>query len=123
MKADKDIKKRNQVKRFSIGTAGGFLLIVGIIAIPYPGPGWLIVISALAILATEFDWAKNLLSVVKTRYDAWEEWMKQQGIFVRSIFWLFTCAVVIVTIWLLNGYGLINDWFKLGLDWVNSPLL
>ncbi len=40
---------KRQLRRIAIGIVGGLLLVVGIIAIPYPGPGWLIVFTALAI--------------------------------------------------------------------------
>ena len=34
-----------------------------------PGPGWAIVFVGLAILATEFDWARRLLAYARERYD------------------------------------------------------
>lgn len=113
---------KRRAKRISIAIFGGLLLPVGIVAIPYPGPGWLIVFAGLAILATEFDWAQRLLDFAKGKYDAWQDWLKLQAWWVKAIFWALTCVVVIVTIWLLNGYGLINQWFNLGQDWVISPL-
>ena len=33
-----DVKKRRHVQKIAVGLAGGFVLIIGIIAIPYPGP-------------------------------------------------------------------------------------
>ena len=32
-----------------------------------------------------------------------------------------TAAITITTIWLLNGYGLIDNWLDLNLDWVHGP--
>lgn len=113
---------KRKIHRTSIAIIGGIVLIIGIIAIPYPGPGWLIVFAGLAILATEFDWAQRLLDFAKGKYDAWQDWLKLQAWWVRATFWTLTCAVVIITIWLLNGYGLINQWLNLGQDWVRSPL-
>ncbi len=115
-------KFRRRSKKTAIGILGGLVLIIGIICIPYPGPGWLIVFAGLGILSTEFDWAKRLLDFAKGKYDAWQAWLKSQPLAVKTAFWLLTCAVVIVTIWLLNGYGLINGWLHLGQDWVQSPL-
>ena len=45
------------------------MLGVGIVAIPYPGPGWAIIFVGLAILATEFEWAHRLLRYTRERYD------------------------------------------------------
>lgn len=111
-----------EARRAVIGTVGFTLLIIGIIAIPYPGPGWLIVFTALAILSTEFAWAQRLLVFAKSKYDRWESWVRQQGRLVQIIFFVLTCLVVVLTIWLLNGYGFINQWLGLGHDWVNSPI-
>lgn len=113
---------KKQLKRLFIGTVGGLLLIVGILAIPYPGPGWVIVFSALAILSTEFDWAKRILHYAKGKYDKWQLWVKEQNIWVRGIFIVLTFFVVIMTIWLLNGYGYMSDIFNLGWDWIRSPI-
>lgn len=111
-----------ETKRTVIGFVGGTMLLVGIVAIPYPGPGWLIVFASLAILSTEFTWAQRLLLFTKSKYDAWEDWVRQQGWPIQVLFWLLTALVVVVTIWLLNGYGFINQWLSLDQDWVQSPI-
>ncbi|MEO5949944.1 MAG: TIGR02611 family protein [Candidatus Saccharimonadales bacterium] len=115
-------KAKSRIRRIGIGIAGGLVLIIGVIAIPYPGPGWLIVFAGLAILATEFAWAQRLLDVAKGKYDAWQAWLARQSFVVKALIWTLTAFVVIITVWLLNGYGLINNWLHLGLDWVQSPL-
>lgn len=112
-----------KLRRVVVGVVGGLVLIVGIIAIPYPGPGWLIVFMGLAILSTEFSWAERVLGFARGKYDAWEEWLKHQSWWVRAIFLILTAAVVVVTLWLLNTYGLINSWLNLGQDWLDSPIL
>lgn len=112
---------KRQAKRTAIGILGGIVLIVGIIAIPYPGPGWLIVFTGLAILATEFDWARRVLDIAKGKYDAWQRWLAGQSVWVRALFWTLTCLVVVITIWLLNGYGILNSLLGLHQDWLRSP--
>lgn len=112
----------SRLKRILVGVVGGMVLLIGIITIPYPGPGWLIVFAGLGILSSEFDWAKRLLNSLRKRYDAWQKWLSFQPLYVRAGFWLMTFVVVVVTIWLLNGYGILNDVFDLELDWVASPL-
>lgn len=119
---DEKIKTR-RIQKLTTGIAGGAVLIVGIIAIPYPGPGWLIVFAGLAILAKEFPWAARLLKIGRGKYDDWNRWIKNQNLLVRSLTFVGTAIVVIVTVWLVNGYGLINSWFGLGWDWLRSPLL
>ncbi len=113
---------KRQTKRTAIGILGGVVLVAGVVMIPYPGPGWLVVFAGLGILSTEFAWAKRVLTYARGKYDAWEAWLKKQPRAIKATFWLLTCGVVIVTIWLLNGYGFMNDFLHLGWDWVRSPL-
>ena len=116
------MKLKKQAKRVGIAVIGGIVLLAGIVMIPYPGPGWLVVFAGLGILSTEFEWAQDVLHFARKKYDAWADWVKRQNAVVKSLIWLMTALVVVVTIWLLNGYGLINQVLGLGWDWVKSPL-
>lgn len=109
-------------QRLVVSVSGGSVIIIGVIAIPYPGPGWLIVFAGLGILSKEFIWAAKALSYARKKYDAWNVWIKDQNRFVQSITFIITCVVVVVTVWIFNGYGLLNSWFSLGQDWLRSPL-
>lgn len=109
-------------KKVGIGIIGGIIVLAGIIAIPYPGPGWLMVFAGLAILATEFDSAQRILDRLRVKYDNWMEWLRRQSNLVRFVFFLITSIVVIATIYLFNGYGYLNDFLRLDFDWVDSPL-
>ena len=40
--------------RLVIGVVGTLVVLVGLVLVPLPGPGWLIVIFGLGILAIEF---------------------------------------------------------------------
>jgi len=113
---------KRQIKRAFIAIVGSIVIVAGIIMIPYPGPGWLVVFAGLGILSIEFDGAKRVLDYVRGKYDAWAEWVARQNVVIKSLIWLFTAAFVILTIWLVNGYGVINHFFHLGMDWVDSPL-
>lgn len=113
---------KRKTKKTLIGILGGIVLVAGVIMIPYPGPGWLVVFAGLGILSTEFEWAQRLLHFAKSKYDAWEAWIRRQNRTVRALFLLLTGVVVVVTIWLLNGYGFINHLLGLGWDWLDSPL-
>lgn len=46
--------------RLGVAVVGGLVLLVGIITIPGPGQGWATVFLGLAILSTEFRWARRL---------------------------------------------------------------
>jgi len=41
---------------------GGFaLLVLGVVMLVTPGPGWLAIAGGIGLLATEFEWARRLL--------------------------------------------------------------
>ncbi len=71
--------------RVVVGVVGLAVLGVGILAIPYPGPGWAIVFVGLAILATEFEWARLALKFTRERYDRVMAWFKRQGLWVQAL--------------------------------------
>ena len=50
-----------RVKRVVIGVIGTTLLILGVVLIVLPGPASLIIPLGLAILATEFAWARRVI--------------------------------------------------------------
>ena len=74
---------KRHTKRVAIGVAGGVVVLIGIVLIPYPGPGWLIVFAGLAILATEFTFAQRVLDTARARYEQWVAWLKRQATWVQ----------------------------------------
>ncbi|HSX28294.1 MAG TPA: TIGR02611 family protein [Candidatus Saccharimonadales bacterium] len=69
MRGLKDIWRRTPplIRKPFIFAVGGLIVIVGIILIPLPGPGWAIVFVGLAILATEFELAMRLKITTQNR--------------------------------------------------------
>ncbi len=112
-----------RTRRILVGFVGWLVLLVGIVMIPYPGPGWVVVVVGLSILATEFERAKRFNDFARAKYDNWQVWITAQPPFIRAIFWCLTAATVIVTLWLLNMYGQLDSWFNLHQQWLSSPLL
>jgi tellurite resistance protein TerC len=56
---------KGTIKRFLVGSAGGIVLLVGILMIVLPGPAIFCIPAGLAILATEFAWARRWMEKVK----------------------------------------------------------
>ena len=105
-----------------VAVIGLVVLGVGILAIPYPGPGWAIVFIGLGILATEFDWARRLLAYARVRYDRVMDWFKRQGLFVQALGALFTMAIVVGTLWLLGAVHWSAGIVGLEHEWLKSPI-
>ncbi|WP_214416692.1 TIGR02611 family protein [Sphaerisporangium fuscum] len=91
-----------------IGVCGATLVVTGLLLVPLPGPGWLIVFAGLALLATEFVWAHRLLEFGKKTLAAWTDWLKRQGWPVRILVGTLTLvlAAVIVVLTLKYTVGL-----------------
>jgi uncharacterized protein (TIGR02611 family) len=107
--------------RIAVGVIGLVVLVFGIIAIPYPGPGWAIVFIGLGILATEFDWAQRLLAHVRERYDRVMDWFHGQPAIVQILGGLITALVVFATLWLLGAVDWVARIFDIEHEWLNSP--
>jgi len=110
------------IYRLVVGIVGLAVLGVGILAIPYPGPGWAIVFIGLAILATEFTWARKLLKFTRERYDLVMDWFKRQGLWVQALGIAFTAAVVVGTLWLLGALAWAAALVGLEQSWLKSPV-
>ena len=50
---------------FLVGLA---VVVAGVILLPLPGPGWLIIFAGMAIWATEFGWAQRVLRWTKAKF-------------------------------------------------------
>lgn len=55
------------VKRFAVTIVGLALLAVGVALMVLPGPGILLLVAGLAVLATEYVWARTLLVRAKRK--------------------------------------------------------
>jgi uncharacterized protein (TIGR02611 family) len=82
-----------------IALIGGIVVTVGIILIPFPGPGWLIVIAGLAIWAVEFVWARRLLHFTRARLERWWHWLGRQHWTVRALAGLVGLVFVAAVLW------------------------
>ena len=54
-------------KRIAVTVAGFVLLLAGVVMMVTPGPGILLIIAGLAVLATEYVWAERMLNLAKQK--------------------------------------------------------
>lgn len=57
-------RQRSRFIRVPFAVAGFFVLLLGVIMLFTPGPGWALIIFGLGLLALEFDWAEHTLERV-----------------------------------------------------------
>jgi uncharacterized protein (TIGR02611 family) len=84
----------NMTYRIGIGVLGVAVILLGLLLVPLPGPGWFIVFLGLGILATEFAWAERLLDFGNAKLRAWLAWVNRQHLAVRALITLATLAFV-----------------------------
>lgn len=73
------------MKKFFTGLVGGTVILFGVILLVLPGPGALVIAAGLAILATEFLWARRAMRKAKgtvasvRRKSGLRAWMRRVG--------------------------------------------
>lgn len=55
------------VRKVVVGVTGGTVVLVGVAMIVLPGPAVVVIPAGLALLATEFVWARRLLDKSRAR--------------------------------------------------------
>ena len=72
------------MRKLVVAITGGTLLLLGLAMIALPGPAIVVIPAALAILATEFLWARHALQKCKSAIGAaqkqsrWLNWLKRR---------------------------------------------
>lgn len=97
--------------RITVGVVGGLIVLGGIILLPLPGPGWVIIFLGIGLWATEFVWAKRLLQFARRNVKAWTEWIGRQEWWVRALLGL---AVLLIVAAVIAGYV----WWKGVPGWI-----
>lgn len=90
--------KRHVLFRLARMAAGFLLLILGIAAIPLPGPGWALVAAALVILAQDFVWAERTLRFIRKQVPG----VPEEGVIPRNTWYVMGGATTVTigfTIW------------------------
>ncbi len=85
--------------RVVVAVIGAAVVVGGVILIPLPGPGWLIVFGGLAILSTEFEWAGRLLDFARRQVRGWTHWVGRQSLVVRGLIGLVGLLFVWGVLW------------------------
>lgn len=91
----------HRIYRLVVGLVGLIIVVVGLLMVPFPGPGWVVVFVGLAVWASEFEWAQRLLQRAKHTLKVWTEWLRPQPWWVKGLALLITFAAVAAIFWLL----------------------
>jgi uncharacterized protein (TIGR02611 family) len=99
--------------RVGVGVVGTLIIIVGIILLPLPGPGWLVIFAGLFVLSTEFEWAERLLHFARDKVHGWTEWVKAQSLVVRMLIALGSLLILAAALWVYVAWQGIPGWIPL----------
>ncbi|MEU4998902.1 TIGR02611 family protein [Streptomyces sp. NPDC021622] len=98
-----------QVGVFIVGFA---VVAAGIVMLPLPGPGWLVIFGGMAIWATEFVWAQLVLrwtkrKVTEAAQRALDPKVRRRNIILTTIGLVIVAVLVAVYVW---KFGLEMPW-------------
>jgi len=107
------------IYRIVVGVVGLLIVSLGLIMVPFPGPGWLVVFLGLAIWASEFEWGQRLLHRATGALHTWATWLRPQPWWVKGLTLVLTVVAVALVFWLLFLVGgvpgflpdSIEEWF------------
>src|SRR3954447_22181706 len=105
------------VLRIGVGTLGTLVVALGIVLIPFPGPGWAVVILGLAIWSLEFTWAKRLLEYTKRRVRGWTKWVTTRPWPLRAVIGVAGLLFVGAVVWASVRLSFHVDLVQEGLQW------
>ncbi len=94
-------RKTYHVYRAGVAFLGLTIIILGLILVPLPGPGWLIVFLGVGVLASEFPWARRLHTFASIQLRRWNAWMLASPWWVRISVALGTFVFVCACFWIL----------------------
>ncbi|MCX4678496.1 TIGR02611 family protein [Streptomyces sp. NBC_01433] len=98
-----------QVGVFIVGLA---VVVAGIIMLPLPGPGWLVIFGGMAIWATEFVWAQLVLrwtrrKVTEAAQRALDPKVRRRNIILTSVGLVIIAVLVGIYVW---KFGITMPW-------------
>lgn len=68
----------NGTYKVLITIIGIAVVVIGLILVPLPGPGWLIVFVGLTVLGSEYHWARRLTSWLRMQLARFWQWWRSR---------------------------------------------
>ncbi|WP_455355165.1 TIGR02611 family protein [Streptomyces sp. SYSU K217416] len=98
-----------QVGVFVVGLG---VVVAGVIMLPLPGPGWLVIFGGMAIWATEFVWAQLVLrwtkrKVTEAAQKALDPKVRRRNIALTTVGLVIVAVLVGIYVW---EFGIAMPW-------------
>ncbi|WP_189109256.1 TIGR02611 family protein [Streptomyces camponoticapitis] len=109
IKSSKTLHMSWQVGVFVVGLA---VVGVGVVLLPLPGPGWLIIFGGMAIWATEFVWAQLVLrwtrrKVTEAAQKALDPKVRRRNVILTSVGLAIMAVLAGIYLW---KFGFVMPW-------------
>jgi uncharacterized protein (TIGR02611 family) len=109
IKARRTLHLSWQVGVFVVGLA---VVGAGVVMLPLPGPGWLVIFAGMAIWATEFVWAQLVLrwtkrKVTEAAQRALDPKVRRRNIILTTVGLVIVAVLVGIYVW---KYGIVMPW-------------
>ncbi|WP_030918751.1 TIGR02611 family protein [Streptomyces sp. NRRL B-24720] len=109
IKASRALHVSWQVGVFVVGLA---VVVAGIVMLPLPGPGWLVIFGGMAIWATEFVWAQLVLrwtrrKVTEAAQKALDPKVRRRNIILTVVGLVIVAVLVGIYVW---KFGITMPW-------------
>ncbi|HEY9369840.1 TIGR02611 family protein [Streptomyces sp.] len=109
IKARRTLHVSWQVGVFVVGLA---VVGAGVVMLPLPGPGWLVIFGGMAIWATEFVWAQLVLrwtkrKVTEATQRALDPKVRRRNIILTTIGVVIIAVLLAIYIW---KFGVVMPW-------------
>ncbi|RBM24376.1 TIGR02611 family protein [Streptomyces sp. PT12] len=98
-----------QVCVFLVGLV---VVVIGVIMLPFPGPGWLVIFAGMAIWGTEFVWAQLVLrwtkrKVAQAAQRALDPAVRRRNIALTVVGGVICAVLLSVYVW---QFGIVMPW-------------
>ncbi|MFJ1705190.1 TIGR02611 family protein [Kitasatospora sp. NPDC088346] len=98
--------------RVIVFLAGLAVVGLGIVMLPMPGPGWVVIFLGMSIWATEFAWAQRVLrwtrrKVAEAAHRAMDPKVRRRNLAITAVVLVLIAAAAA---WYLRRYGLALPW-------------
>ncbi|MGW8890092.1 TIGR02611 family protein [Streptomyces sp. NPDC055749] len=109
IKASRPLHMSWQVGVFVVGLA---VVVAGVVMLPLPGPGWLVIFGGMAIWATEFVWAQLVLrwtrrKVTEAAQKALDPKVRRRNIILTTVGLVIIAVLVAIYVW---KFGITMPW-------------
>ncbi len=109
----------HRIYKWVVGVVGLLIIAGGVVLLPLPGPGWVIIFVGLAVWASEFEWARRLRNFAVEKVKAWGEWLQPKPWWVKGLVGLATLLLVLAIFYLMFLVSGVPSFFP---DIVERPL-